>query len=248
MKAQKIFAAGAALAALVTATPSLAKAKKTEAQAPTVTEVVVYLKNELELFDAYERQKVDSSKFGCGGAITLKLSRFDIEMTTVTSSDASVGINAEATVPLGPVTVGGSYGRGGSRDFTQTLNLSFDPVPIADLKGKLDVAFFPSNVPIQKPFEHGAVANSLIQLEQSLRGAGAVEPCFALVSDAKQAITMGFSLAKSKKSGFSFSFLIFSVGSNRSESSENINTITAHFVPVKREGGEGDILNNKPPK
>lgn len=226
-----------ALACVAAPVPAYAKPKGNKPTPPSVTQVVVYLKDELRRFNERpDRSPRVDRALPCGANISLDISRFDVEIATTTTVDAEGNISVE--VPIGSTKLGGEFGKGKGTEYSSTLNMSFDPLSTTGAGGadpvKLLVVPATDKTTEQRLFEPGAVANTLISLEKSLREAGAHSPCFALTSpdDADQAVTMGFTITKSKKSGFSFSFLIFSIGASKSKEREVANTITANFKPA----------------
>lgn len=220
-----------------------AKAKPRGPSAPTVTQVVVYLKDELRRFNERpDRKPTVNPMLPCGGNISLDISRFDVEMAANTTTDAEGNISAE--VPIGSTKLGGEFGKGRTTAFSSTLNMSLDPLATTgDGDSPVKILTVPATdkQAAQNLFEPGAVSNTLISLEKSLRDSGKYAPCFSLTSpaDAAQSVTMGFTVTKSKKTGFSFSFLIFSIGASKSKEREIANTITANFVPV---AGKGNLV------
>jgi hypothetical protein len=179
------------------------------------------IKADLAGYNAYAAAHANDEPLNnaCNGSVKLDVSGVALQLATVT--EKSLGGTLGAEVPIGPVTLGLGASRKYSTKNSQTLNFKLIPAPLS----RADVVQL-------APLENqGPFAKALIELRESLLKSSGNAPCFTFPDgDDDNSIEFGFNVIREKGGEGKISFLIFSIGGEKSSSRDVGNTITLKFT------------------
>jgi hypothetical protein len=179
------------------------------------------IKADLAGYNAYAAAHANDEPLNnvCNGSVKLDVSGVALQLATVT--EKSLGGTLGAEVPIGPVTLGLGASRKYSTKNSQTLNFKLVPAPLS----RADVVQL-------APLENqGPFAKALIELRESLLKSSGNAPCFTFPDgDDDNSIEFGFNVIREKGGEGKISFLIFSIGGEKSSSRDVGNTITLKFT------------------
>lgn len=179
------------------------------------------IKADLAGYNAYAAAHANDEPLNnaCNGSVKLDVSGVALQLATVT--EKSVGGTLGAEVPIGPVTLGLGASRKYSTKNSQTLNFKLIPAPMSR-----------AEVVQLAPLENqGPFAKALIELRESLLKSSGNAPCFTFPDgDDDNSVEFGFNVIREKGGEGKISFLIFSIGGEKSSSRDVGNTITLKFT------------------
>lgn len=192
----------------------------TSVDAEPLDKVINRIKADIASYNAYAALHATETPLNnaCGGHVNLRVSGVTVQVATITEN--SIGVEAGAEVPIGPVTLGlGGSGKNTKKQ-SQTLNFKLIPKPGEGIAADVD-----------DPATRGPFANALVNLRESLLKSSANKPCFTFPDgDDDNSIEFGFNLVRERGGEGKISFLIFSLGGSKNHSREVGNTITVQFT------------------
>ncbi|MES2290250.1 MAG: trypco2 family protein [Pseudomonadota bacterium] len=178
------------------------------------------IKTDLGQYSDYESSVSNDAALPneCKGKINFHVRSVSVTLATKTS----VSSNGEASIelPVGGFTLGASGKGTTGRESTQAVTFKLEPKPS---QSRLTSAPVPTA---------GSFYAVLRGLRESLLRSSDVKPCFGFpaIEDQENKIEFGFTVTRDQTMGGKISFLIFTLGAERTKSQSAGNIVVVDFV------------------